>query len=128
MTGALPRSDEVVSAAEVQAVLDRLAVEIDARLAGRHPLVITVMNGGLIFAGQLLPRLTFPLECSYVHVRRYGQGTSGGELVWIAGPHDPVRGRTVLWRAMAAPGRAPASRPSGPRTTSSHCSSLCTQT
>lgn len=96
MTGELPRSDEVVSAADVQAVLDRLAVEIDARLAGHHPLVITVMNGGLIFAGQLLPRLTFPLECSYVHVRRYGQGTSGGELVWIAGPHEPVRGRTVL--------------------------------
>ncbi|HEY7752751.1 MAG TPA: hypoxanthine-guanine phosphoribosyltransferase [Steroidobacteraceae bacterium] len=96
MTGELPRSDEVISAADVQAVLDRLAVEIDARLAGRHPLVITVMNGGLIFAGQLLPRLTFPLECSYVHVRRYGQGTTGGELVWIAGPHEPVRGRTVL--------------------------------
>jgi hypoxanthine phosphoribosyltransferase len=54
------------------------------------------MNGGLIFAGQLLPRLAFPLECSYVHVRRYGQGTTGGELVWIAGPHEPVRGRTVL--------------------------------
>jgi hypoxanthine phosphoribosyltransferase len=92
----LPRSDEVVSEAEVQAALDRLAVEISARLAGHHPLVITVMNGGLIFAGQLLPRLAFPLELSYVHVRRYGQNTSGGELVWIAGPHDPVRGRTVL--------------------------------
>lgn len=96
MISELPRSDEVVGEAEVQAALDRLAVEIGSRLAGHHPLVITVMNGGLIFAGQLLPRLAFPLELSYVHVRRYGQDTSGGELVWIAGPHDPVRGRTVL--------------------------------
>lgn len=96
MTGDLPRSDEVVSAAEVQAAVDRLATEIGARLAGRHPLVIAVMNGGLVFAGQLLPRLGFPLEVSYVHVRRYGRDTSGGELVWIAGPHEPVRGRTVL--------------------------------
>ena len=96
MTGELPRSDEVVGEAEVQATLDRLAAEIGARLAGRHPLVIAVMNGGLIFAGQLLPRLAFPLEVSYVHVRRYGHNTSGGELVWIAGPHEPVRGRTVL--------------------------------
>jgi hypoxanthine phosphoribosyltransferase len=54
------------------------------------------MNGGQIFAGQLLPRLEFELECSYVHVRRYGNETSGGELVWIAGPHEPVRGRTLL--------------------------------
>jgi len=96
MNGEMPRSDEVVSAGEVQAALTRMAAEINARLAGRHPLVITVMNGGQIFAGQLLPRLTFSLDCSYVHVRRYGHETAGGELVWIAGPHEPVRGRVVL--------------------------------
>ena len=96
MNGELPRSDEIISAADVQAALDRLAIQINARLTGRHPLVITVMNGGQIFAGQLLPRLTFSLDCSYVHVRRYGAGTEGGELVWIAGPQEPVKGRTVL--------------------------------
>ena len=92
----IPRSEEVVSAAAVQAALERMAVEITERLAGKQPLVITVMNGGLVFAGQLLPRLPFELELGYVHVRRYGRETSGGELVWIAGPHDSVTGRTVL--------------------------------
>ena len=92
----IPRSEEVVSAAAVQAALERMAAEITERLAGQHPLVITVMNGGLVFAGQLLPRLPFELELGYVHVRRYGRETSGGELVWIAGPHDSVTGRTVL--------------------------------
>ena len=96
MKNVLPRSDEIVGSAAVQAALDRIAAEIGARLAGSNPLVITVMNGGLIFAGQLLPRLGFPLELSYVHVRRYGNETSGGELVWIAGPHEPVTGRIVL--------------------------------
>jgi len=91
-----PDSDEIIPAAGIQAALDRLAREIGARLAGRNPLVITVMNGGLVFAGQLLPRLAFPLEISYVHVHRYGHGTTGGELVWIAGPHEPVKDRTVL--------------------------------
>ncbi len=96
MTQEIPRSTEVVSAQEVQTALDRMAREVTARLAGSHPLVITVMNGGQVFAGQLLPRLSFALDCSYVHVRRYGRETSGGELVWIAGPHDSVTGRTVL--------------------------------
>lgn len=81
MNGELPRSDKVVSAADVQAALDRLAIQI------------TVVNGGQIFAGQLLPRLTFSPDCSDMHVRRYGNAASGGELVWIAGPHEPVRGR-----------------------------------
>jgi len=96
MTRSIPHSDEVVSAAEVQAALERMASAITARLADRHPLVIAVMNGGLVFAGQLLPRLPFALECGYVHVRRYGHEQSGGDLVWISGPHDSVTGRTVL--------------------------------
>ncbi len=96
MNNSLPRSDEVVGAAAVEAALGRLAAEITTRLAGRNPLVITVMNGGLIFAGQLLPRLGFELELSYVHVRRYGRETTGSELVWIAGPHEPVADRVVL--------------------------------
>ena len=96
MNDVLPHSDEVVSEAAIQAALDRMAFEIADRLAGRNPLVVTVMNGGLIFAGQLLPRLGFALELSYVHVRRYGQDTTGGELVWIAGPHDSVTQRSVL--------------------------------
>ncbi len=92
----IPRSEEVVSAASVQAALDRMAAEITARLAGERPLVITVLTGGLVFAGQLLPRLPFELELGYVHVRRYGREKSGGELVWIAGPQDSVTGRCVL--------------------------------
>ncbi len=92
----LPHSDEIVPATAIQAALDRMAREITARLAHSNPLVITVMNGGLVFAGQLLPRLAFALDCSYVHVRRYGAGTEGGELVWIAGPEEPVKDRTVL--------------------------------
>jgi hypoxanthine phosphoribosyltransferase len=96
VTQDVPRSEEVVSEAAVQAALDRMAHEITSRLAGREPLVVTVMNGGLVFAGQLLPRLGFALDLSYVHVRRYGRETKGGELVWIAGPHESVTGRTVL--------------------------------
>ena len=75
MTQDVPRSEEVVSAAAVQAALERMAADITDRLAERHPLVITVMNGGLVFAGQLLPRLPFELELGYVHVRRYGRET-----------------------------------------------------
>ena len=36
---------------------------LTGRLASRNPLVITgcALNGGLVFAGQLLPRLPFAL-------------------------------------------------------------------
>jgi hypoxanthine phosphoribosyltransferase len=94
---ALPSgSTLVVPEAEIQAALDRIAREVTADLADARPIAIAIMNGGLVFAGQLLTRLPFTLECDYIHVRRYGRMTIGGELEWIAGPHVDVKGRTVL--------------------------------
>lgn len=83
-------------ASEVDTVIDRLAEEIAAVLAGKQPLVLCVMGGAVVFAGQLLPRLLFPLEFDYVQASRYHNGTSGQHLVWKVGPGDNVRGRTVL--------------------------------
>ncbi len=81
---------------EIQRALDRLARDITADLADRRPLAVTVMQGGLVFAGQLLPRLRFALDCDFIHARRYGNATRGGELEWLTGPHEDVAGRTVL--------------------------------
>ncbi len=86
----------VVSEVEIEAALARLAREITARLGESRPVVVTVLHGGLIFAGHLLVRLPFPLDCDYVHVGRYGRETAGGELRWIAGPTLEVRDRCVL--------------------------------
>jgi hypoxanthine phosphoribosyltransferase len=86
----------VVSEVEIEAALARLARDITVRLGERRPIVMTVLHGGLIFAGHLLVRLPFPLDCDYVHVGRYGSATSGGELRWIAGPTLDVAGRSVL--------------------------------
>ncbi|MGQ5524795.1 hypoxanthine-guanine phosphoribosyltransferase [Chitinimonas sp. PSY-7] len=82
--------------AEVSAALDRMAADITERLKDKMPLVYVVLNGGIIAAGQLLPRLNFPLEVAYLHATRYGDKTQGGGLVWKVKPTDDMRGRTVL--------------------------------
>ena len=38
----------------------------------------------------------FPLEFDYLHVTRYGDTTTGGELSWIVAPRAAIAGRTVL--------------------------------
>ena len=92
----LEHSDPVCSAAEVQAAVERVAGEIDARLRAAYPLVLVVMGGAVVFAGQLLPRLRFPLDLDYVHATRYGAATAGGGIAWRVSPGEGVRGRTVL--------------------------------
>lgn len=90
------RAEVIVSAEEVTRAIDRLSVALSVRLADANPLVLTVMHGGLPFAGALLPKLDFPLEIGYLHVGRYRETTRGGELDWHARPDYDIEGRTVL--------------------------------
>lgn len=81
---------------EVEAAITQIAQQINADLATANPVVFCVMNGGLIFAGKLLPQLNFPLELSYLHATRYRGQTSGGELFWKAKPELSFQDRHVL--------------------------------
>jgi hypoxanthine phosphoribosyltransferase len=92
----LETADLVCPAATVSESVTRLAREITARLADSFPLVLCVMRGAVIFAGQLLPQLRFPLEVDYVEVTRYGIATRGGELSWRMAPGPAVTGRAIL--------------------------------
>jgi hypoxanthine phosphoribosyltransferase len=80
--GLINSSDILFTAEQVSAAVDRMAEEITAKLGETYPLVLSVMGGAVVFTGQLLPRLNFPLDFDYVHVSRYGDKTHGGELVW----------------------------------------------
>jgi hypoxanthine phosphoribosyltransferase len=92
----LSEADLLVGQADVAAAIGRLAVEITAQLKEANPVLLCVMNGGLIFTGQLLTQLAFPLEVDYLHATRYGHATSGAGLDWTVRPRLNLQGRTVL--------------------------------
>jgi hypoxanthine phosphoribosyltransferase len=89
-------SDLIASAGDVHAAVQRLASEIQRELGERYPLVLAVMGGAVVFAGQILPLLRFPLDFDYVHASRYGALTRGSRIEWRVKPPALVRGRTVL--------------------------------
>jgi hypoxanthine phosphoribosyltransferase len=92
----LSEADLLVPEADVEEAIRRMAHEITIQLKESDPILLCVMNGGLIFSGQLLTRLAFPLEVDYVHATRYGHETSGRGLNWIVKPQLELKGRTVL--------------------------------
>src|ERR1051326_7080799 len=92
----LRNSDSIASAEQVEAAVRRVAGEIEAKLGGSSPLVLAVMGGAVVFAGQLLPMLRFPLDFDYIHASRYGAATRGAGVDWKVSPPGLVSGRTVL--------------------------------
>jgi hypoxanthine phosphoribosyltransferase len=92
----LENSERISSAEEVQAAVQRVASEIEKRLAETYPLVLAVMGGAVVFAGQILPRLRFPLDFDYLHASRYGAATRGAGVQWRVTPPGGIKDRTVL--------------------------------
>lgn len=92
----LENAELIRSEAEVQAAVQSVAQAINMALADQHPLVLSVMGGAVVFTGQLLPLLDFPLDFDYLHVSRYGNDKQGGELHWKVAPRENVAGRVVL--------------------------------
>ena len=91
------RAELLADGPAVEAALERMAGQIARDLAGRDPLVLAVMVGGLMPTAWLLERLEFPLQLDYLHATRYRGGTRGGAVIdWIARPRTPLAGRSVL--------------------------------
>jgi hypoxanthine phosphoribosyltransferase len=92
----LAKADQLYTSNEVSVALDNMAVDIQQRLSDQYPVCLSVMIGGLIFSGQLLPLLNFPLEIDYIHATRYRGATNGRDLHWMKYPNISLENRTVL--------------------------------
>ena len=96
LADALAHADLLHDRAELDAVIAGMGRRIDAALAGQRAVFLTVMNGALIFAGQLALSIGTDLEFDYVHATRYRGDTTGHELHWLREPQVSLTDRIVL--------------------------------
>jgi hypoxanthine phosphoribosyltransferase len=92
----LRNSECLISSIEVAAAYERLAAQLNLHYVGLNPIVMVVMNGGLIPAGQLLTHLTFYHRMHYIHASRYRDNEGTSELDWKFKPDVSIEGEHVL--------------------------------
>jgi hypoxanthine phosphoribosyltransferase len=92
----LDQAQLIHTAEAVQSAISQLGKDVTLQFEHACPIVICVMGGGIVFAGQLLTQLTFPLELDYVHASRYQNNTVGNALIWQSLPKLDLNNRTVL--------------------------------
>jgi len=97
--------DRPVLDAAIARIADQIARDYIGDAPAGHPggsavpVFLTVMHGGLPFAGQLALELGtrgLDLQFDYLHATRYRGQNQGGELVWKHRPATPLYGRRVL--------------------------------
>ncbi len=94
----LASADLIYSSEQIQHAIGELATQINQKFADilQPVLVLPIMNGGLILGGQLITRLSFPVEIDYIHATRYRNEITGGELQWKVKPQNALENRTIL--------------------------------
>jgi hypoxanthine phosphoribosyltransferase len=89
-------ADCLLTALEVESAIDQMAEKINHALHDKNPVILCVMNGGVVIAGKLLTRLNFPLTFDAVNASRYLNKTVGSDIQWIQKPRTDLQGRSVL--------------------------------
>lgn len=96
LTAALESAELIHDRTVLEAAIARMGAQITRALDGERALFLTVLHGGLIFAGPLALSIGCDLQFDYVHATRYHGGTQGTELHWLRKPDTSMRDRTII--------------------------------
>ena len=86
----------LITKTEIARRVQSLALEIHSDFAGREMVVVSLLNGTVMFLADLIRHLSLPLRLDFIGVSSYGAGTESGELVITKELRLDVRGRDVL--------------------------------
>jgi hypoxanthine phosphoribosyltransferase len=86
----------LITDAMLAARVKGLAKEIERDFRGREMVVVSLLNGTVMFIGDLIRHLSQPLRLDFMGVSSYGKGTESGDLVFTKELRLDVRGRDVL--------------------------------
>ena len=92
-------ADIIVDQAAIKTAIDRIADRIAADYHGDSPVLLTVMQGALPFAGTLVLALGARQQdvlLDYIHATRYQGEMIGGKVAWLHKPHTALHGKRVL--------------------------------
>ena len=98
LTGGQPIARIVYSAEEIAAEVDRIGREITLEYEGEDDLlVLGLLKGSFIFLGDLVRRISRPVQVDFLVASSYGSGTeSSGNVELLYDPAAPLAGRNVI--------------------------------
>ena len=85
-----------ISAAEIEAAVDKVAQRINTDMEGKNPLFLVILNGAFMFAADLFKKITIPCEMSFVKLSSYSGTSSTQNVKKLIGLNEELRGRSVI--------------------------------
>ena len=86
----------IISPGQIATRVRQLARAIEHDFRGREMVVVSLLNGTVLFLADLIRHLSLPLRLDFIGISSYGAGTDSGGLVITKELRLDVRGRDVL--------------------------------
>lgn len=86
----------LITEEQIEQRIKTLAHEIERDFRGREMVIISLLNGTVMFLADLMRHLNLPMRLDFIGVSSYGLGTESGEIVFTKELRLDVRGRDVL--------------------------------
>ena len=86
----------LITEAQLATRIRAMARQIERDFRGREMVVVSLLNGTVMFLADLIRHFSLPLRLDFMGVSSYGAGTESGELVFTKELRLDVRGRDVL--------------------------------
>ncbi|MCW3805133.1 hypoxanthine phosphoribosyltransferase [Plebeiibacterium marinum] len=80
----------------IDKAIEGIAQKMNEELADKDPLMICVLNGSFMFAADLMKKLNFPCEISFVKLSSYQGTSSTGKVKELIGLNENIEGRCVV--------------------------------
>jgi len=81
---------------QIQEIVDKVAEKITRDYSDKNPIFLPVLNGAFMFAADLMKRLDFPCEISFIKYSSYAGMRTTGKVKSIIGIPERVKDRHVV--------------------------------
>ena len=86
----------LITEADLAKRIKTLAQRIEKDYAGKEMVIVSLLNGTVMFLADLIRNISLPLRLDFIGVSSYGVGTESGDLVFTKELRLDVHGRDVL--------------------------------
>ena len=85
-----------ITADVLDEAVSKIAAAMESDLIGKDPLFLVVLNGAFVFASDLMKKLHFPCEISFIKLSSYSGLQSSNKVRELIGLNEDITGRTVV--------------------------------
>lgn len=86
-----------ITAKQLEAIVDRVADEINRDIEGKKPIFLATLNGAFMFAADLLKRIkNTDCQISFIKISSYSGAETTGNTKELIGLNEDISGRTIV--------------------------------